>query len=186
MGEQNLRFTATAVLALALADVLADDGIEYNPKLSVLDKGSWTKEDIEQVFENVWPVLQRLPSEKLSTIVSKHQVASDYAETVQARVAPPPHHFDQVQDVFQWILWLRPHERRVVWVASSYSGYQRMPWNRIAGKAGVTVPVTGCKRRDTQSVRRKVMRIYRLAIETIVNRCNEQNFPQRHPGRLVS
>lgn len=178
MGEHE-KFTPSGLLAESLRSLLADEGIQVNPKFVQEKRQSWTVEMVEEVFENVWPVIHRLPSEKLAVIVSKPEVVTDYAETVAAKVAPPAYHIDQLEDVFQWILWLRPHQRKVIWHATSYTDYLRKPWGKIAGKAGVVVPVTGNRRRDAQSVRRRAKKLYHQGIATICVNCNEKQYPHR-------
>lgn len=180
MNEET-RLTESGVLAVALSELLQESGTQYKPTLTHIERKLWEHHHVVEVFENVWPVIRRLPGNKLSAARSHMDIAAIYAETTAAKVAPEPYHVDQLQDAFEWVMWLTTIERRVLWTATSYTGYQRHPWTDIAKACGVTVRPSHNSKRNDQRLRRRVKGIYSLALAKICQKLNETQYPHRGP-----
>lgn len=100
---------------------------------------AWTAKDIAEHFEEAIYTLKRLPKPKLQ---GYHNLWPPIAYTLWEllaqekrpfRLGPPlPDAIDRLEQTFEWIGWLEPEERKIVWLRAA-----RVPWRGICTRFGV-------------------------------------------------
>lgn len=100
---------------------------------------AWTAKDIADHFEEAIYTLKRLPKPRLQ---GYHNLWPPIAYTLWEllaqekrpfRLGPPqPDAIDRLEQTFEWIGWLEPEERKMIWLRA-----RRVPWRMICVRFGV-------------------------------------------------
>lgn len=192
-------------LVNALTSFFEDDVEIITPNRVTEEDMPWTVLEVEHVIANSWEVIRKMPNSDIRMLQnSASQVdvvrsdagdhggaeEEDRSKDLEGRIkiSAPGHHIDQLEDVFQWIMWVRnTRQRLLIWEVARFTneGYARMPWGKIARRVGVKVTNTGNRKSDVNARRRRAQREYGLAVRSICRRLNETGYPRRLPAKKV-
>jgi hypothetical protein len=98
----------------------------------------WNKEDVKRRFREAVYILSLMPRVKLQ---GYYNLMPDYLHTEEEkreqepdplRIRPNPAAITRMEEVFDWINWVRtPFERHLIWWRA-----ERLPWKTICERTG--------------------------------------------------
>jgi hypothetical protein len=94
----------------------------------------WTPAVVAQRLAEAADVLNRLPATRVRGFYSLLPLLPDGSAGDSARerpAAPAPEAIDRLDEALQWLGWLEPEERRLVWLRA-----EGLPWKRITHRLG--------------------------------------------------
>jgi hypothetical protein len=98
----------------------------------------WTKDDVKQRFREAVYILGLLPPAKVQGYFSlmpeylHSEEEKREQEPEPMRVRPNPAALSRMEEVFEWIHWVRtPYERHLIWWRA-----ERLPWKVIRERTG--------------------------------------------------
>lgn len=99
-----------------------------------------TATDIEERFEEAARTLRRLPDYKPRAmksawpeVVQSIHTAYGYDPARAPRIAPSPKAISEMEETFDWLLWLEPDDARIVWMRA-----EGIRWRPICIRLGMT------------------------------------------------
>ena len=125
-------------------------------------------------LEEAADVLARLPEERARGLYDLWPRLIGTPSGHCRLAAPPPETIDRMDETLQWLCWLEPEERRIVWLRA-----EGMQWKRITRRPGIG---------RTTAWQRWTMALLKIA--TRLNGTAEQNRPDikavnRSPGSVL-
>jgi hypothetical protein len=92
----------------------------------MLPEGRWDQEAVAARLEEAVDVLARLPEERVCGLYDLWPKLVGELCRQPRLAAAAPEAIDRMDQALQWLLWLEPEERRLVWLRA-----QGVPWKRI-------------------------------------------------------
>jgi hypothetical protein len=92
----------------------------------------WTPRGVGARLEEAADVIARLPDERVPGLYDLWPRIVGAPVTDSGPAAPSPEAIDRMDEALDWLCWLDPEERRIVWLRA-----EGLPWKRIIHRLGV-------------------------------------------------
>jgi hypothetical protein len=95
----------------------------------------WTPQAVAERLAEAADVLDRLPEPRGRGFYSLWPLTPEVPDGDGVRARPataPPEAIDRMDETLQWLCWLEPGERRIVWLRA-----EGLPWKRITYRFGI-------------------------------------------------